>query len=101
MTEESKDHTTAEFISREDLLIIENFYLRLQNGQLQMQALERSKNDLITDIKETQRQLEVARVALEGKYGVPIKQDTVGKDGRIKRPGKPLPDTIAAQANGG
>lgn len=100
MTEESKDFTQAEFVEKVDVLTIENFYLKLQNGQMQLRELDRSKAGLIEDLKETQQQLEVARKALEVKYGCPIKMDTVGKDGRIKRPAKPIPDSIAVQPNG-
>jgi hypothetical protein len=92
---EDKDFTKAEFMEEADRLLIENFYLKLQNLQLQGQGLDRQKEDLIEDIKKTQQKMVEGLANLSKKYGVTLSQRSIDRDGRIMRRPQPTPDLSA------
>jgi hypothetical protein len=96
-----QDFTKAEFMDELDRITMENYFLRLQNAQLQIQALEGQKADLITQIRGMQTKFEDFKKSLEKKYGMPIGPACIDKTGKLQRPTPPappidLPDSIAA-----
>lgn len=76
-----------------EVLKIENMYLKLQNMQLQVQNLDRTKADLIDQMRAQQKELEEYRASLSQKYNADISRTNVTPDGHILRPGQPLPST--------
>lgn len=83
-------------LSREELLGIENIYLKMQNMQLQVQNLDAAKANIVEQMRELQKEMEAEKQKLSVKYGVDIGRHTVAPDGTI-RVGQPVaPPGIAA-----
>lgn len=66
-------------------ITIENHFLRLQNLGLQLRDLDRTKQDLIAEMRREEAGLEQYRAALSAKYGTEISPQTVTAAGVIKR----------------
>ncbi len=77
-------------LTREELLSVENLYLKLQNMQLQVQNIDHAKAALIEQMREIQKEMDDVRAGLSQKYGVDIGRHTVAPDGTI-RTGQALP----------
>jgi hypothetical protein len=93
---QTQDFTKAEFMEESDRLLMENFYLRLQNAQLQIQVIEGQKADLITQTRAQKDKFDIFRKVLEKKYGMPIGPACIDKEGRLQRPAPVIPVSIAA-----
>jgi hypothetical protein len=70
-------------LTEEERLSIENIYLKLQNGQLQVQQLDAAKAQVVDGMRLLQQEMEKKRAELSEKYGVDISRTTVKPDGTI------------------
>lgn len=74
-----------------DISKLENFFLKIQNLQLQGQKLQADYGTCEKMLVEYQTQLKNFRDSLNEKYGVNLAQCTIGPDGQLipRAPGVP------------
>lgn len=73
-------------ITKEDRQDVELLFLKLQNAQLQVQALDAQKTSLVESMRELQEEMKKLHVALSAKYGIDMRTAKVAPDGTITRP---------------
>lgn len=92
----SDPNKTADRITNEERLQLENFFLTLSNLQLQVEALDGKKRELLMSVKEVHTDFETYRKGLCEKYGREVGPATVNSDGTFRTQTSSLPAALAS-----